>query len=184
MKDKKSKNIVAILCIAILVLILIIVVVNNSVKKDNRTQSEVLNESKEIVSTGGTKLESEARHKKLIEKLDSRKKLIIQKEIVRKSGGTTNLTIQRLEAENIKIDILEFLTELKKENILLGDDAYISDTNLLKIGKISEEQYSFEEKIQTEEEILLEHSEETISDQFIPLDVYERQQKIKEKKEN
>ena len=88
-----------------------------------------------------------------------------------------------IKKEGIKADIIELLVELRKEELLIGDDAYLKDSNTLKIGKLGDNTFSYEIKIKSTQEIIEQEIKNEKEDVMIPLSEYLNKQEAEKKKE-
>lgn len=175
-KNKNIRNILIISAILILTTFFVIILFNNA--KKNKASTEGIEEIQEEVEKGSTALQAKKRYDLILQKLAKRELLIIEEEKFNNMKINSDARLKVLKEEGIKKDILEMLIEFKKEKLLLGDDIYIEESNMLKIGKINENTFSYEIKIKSIEEILSEESKRTEKEVMIPLKEYT--DKIKE----
>ncbi len=178
LKDTKSK--VLILIGIVLVTTIIISILFKTPKKEVISEDQPINENKITLDTGSTKLKSNERYNLILEKLAKREELINLEDKYNNKKIKTNARIEELKKDGIRTDIIELLSELKKEELLEGDDKFFEDSNILKIGKIGDESFSYEIKIKSIEEILKQEVKREEQEEMIPLSEYVKQ---KEKEE-
>lgn len=186
---RKEKTITIKTLLVILITIILTTIITytlfNILSKEK--DSNDLNETEKILDTGKTFSQARERYIEILEILEKRELLIIEQDKLRKKEIQSDYKIQELKQEGIKTDVLALIYELKDRDLLKDDDVYLylkeTDENILKIGKIDNNTFSYEVKIKSIAEILGEEAKRKQNDVMIPLSEYLKQKEKEQGKE-
>ena len=183
MEEQKKKNyfnniytkLVLILLLLILIIILPIILNINRKKKAEEFAKSVKTESTDIIK-GKTTTENLDRYNLILEEVEKRERLIIEQDKIKDKKDKNNPTIDSLLEKGIRVDEVEFIKYLLKEQLFLDTDNYIQDDMgavILKIGYVEENIYSYEIRLKKEYEIIEKEKQRIENEKLVLIDRYE-----------
>ena len=183
MEEQKKKNyfnniytkLALILLLLILLIILPIILNINKKKKAEEFAKSVKTESTDIIK-GKTTTENLDRYNLILEEVEKRERLIIEQDKIKDKKDKNNPTIDSLLEKGIRVDEVEFIKYLLKEQLFLDTDNYIQDDMgavILKIGYVEENIYSYEIRLKKEYEIIEKEKQRIENEKLVLIDRYE-----------
>lgn len=183
MEEQKKKNyfnniyrkLALILLLLILIIILPIILNINRKKKAEEFAKSVKTESTDIIK-GKTTTENLDRYNLILEEVEKREKLIIEQDKVKDKQNENKTTVDSLLEKGIRVDEIEFIKYLLKEELFLDTDNYIQDETgavILKIGYVGENIYSYEIRLKKVHEVMKEEKQRIENEKLVLIDRYE-----------
>ena len=167
--DKNKKNLIASF-VLIIILISIAVFFYLKQRKPIEVNVEPVTQESEVLEKGISESGSKGRYNLVLAEVKKREELIV---LENNSDNKRNLNlIQKLKDENIKVDIKEFVNELKKKDLLTDEDQFYEEENKIFIGRIENNKYAYEIAIKSTEDVLKEALIKEENDKFRPLSEY------------
>ena len=183
MEKQKRKNYfnniytkLALIFLLLILLIILPIILNiNRKKKAEEFAKSVKTESTDIIK-GKTTTENLDRYNLILEEVEKRERLIIEQDKVKDKKDKNNPTIDSLLEKGIRVDEVEFIKYLLKEQLFLDTDNYIQDDMgavILKIGYVEENIYSYEIRLKKEYEIIEKEKQRIENEKLVLIDRYE-----------
>lgn len=183
MEEQKKKNYfnniytkLALIFLLLILLIILPIILNiNRKKKAEEFAKSVKTESTDIIK-GKTTTENLDRYNLILEEVEKRERLIIEQDKIKDKKDKNNPTIDSLLEKGIRVDEVEFIKYLLKEQLFLDTDNYIQDDMgavILKIGYVEENIYSYEIRLKKEYEIIEKEKQRIENEKLVLIDRYE-----------
>lgn len=183
MEEQKKKNYfnniytkLALIFLLLILLIILPIMWNiNKKKKAEEFAKSVKTESTDIIK-GKTTTENLDRYNLILEEVKKREKLIIEQDKVKNKQNENKTTIDSLLEKGIRIDEIEFIKYLLKEQLFLDTDNYIQDETgavILRIGHVEENIYSYEIRLKKEYEVIEKEKQRIENEKLVLIDRYE-----------